>query len=61
MRVEGREFRVEGDLDAVQRHHQRRLVETLLTERGFFIDNLLVRIHQIIEIILADRPGAMGV
>jgi hypothetical protein len=30
-------------------------------EREFFIDNLLVRIHLIIEIILVDRPGAIGV
>ena len=30
-------------------------------EREFFIDNLLVRIHFIIEMILVDRPCAMGV
>ena len=30
------------------------------TEREFFIDNLLVRIHLIIEMILVDRPCAMG-
>ena len=30
-------------------------------EREFFIDNLLVRIHLILEIILVDRPCAMGV
>jgi len=29
-------------------------------EREFFIDNLLVRIHLITEMILADRPCAMG-
>ena len=29
--------------------------------REFFIDNLLVRIHLIIEMILVDRPRAMGV
>ena len=29
--------------------------------REFFIDNLLVCIHSIIERILADRPCAMGV
>ena len=28
--------------------------------REFFIDNLLVRIHLIIEMILVDRPCAMG-
>ena len=30
-------------------------------ERDFFIDNLLVRIHLIIEMVLVDRPSAMGV
>ena len=30
-------------------------------EREFFIDNLLVRIHLMIEMILVDRPCAMGV
>ena len=30
-------------------------------ERDFFIHNLLVRIHLIIEMILVDRPCAMGV
>jgi len=30
-------------------------------EREFFIDNLLVRIHLIIEMILVDRSCAMGV
>ena len=30
-------------------------------EREFFIDNLPVRIHLIIEIISVDRPCAMGV
>jgi len=30
-------------------------------EREFFIDNLLVRIHLIIEMILVDRPCTMGV
>ena len=29
-------------------------------EGGFFIDNLLVRIHLITEMILVDRPCAMG-
>ena len=32
-----------------------------LHEREFFIYNLLVRIHLIIQIILVDRPCAMGV
>jgi len=30
-------------------------------EREFFIDNLLVRIHLIVEMIIVDRPGAMRV
>ena len=30
------------------------------SEREFFIDNLLVRIHLIIEMILVDRPCAVG-
>ena len=30
-------------------------------EREFFIDNLLVRIQLTIEMILVDRPCAMGV
>ena len=32
-----------------------------ITQREFFIDNLLVRIHLIIEMILVDRPCAIGV
>ena len=32
-----------------------------LTEREFIIDNLLARVHLIVEMILADRPCAMGV
>jgi len=32
-----------------------------ICQREFFIDNLLVRIHLIIEMILVDRPCAMGV
>ena len=32
-----------------------------MIERDFFIDNLLVRIHLIIEMILVDMPRAMGV
>ena len=31
-----------------------------ITEREFFIDNLLVRIYLIIEMILVDRPCTMG-
>ena len=40
-------------------HRQHR--EPVLEERDLFIDNLLVRIHLIIERILVDRPCAMGV
>jgi len=32
-----------------------------LREREFFIENLLARIHLIIEMFLEDRPCAMGV
>jgi len=31
-----------------------------VTERVFLIDNLLVRIHLIIDMILVDRPCAVG-
>ena len=31
------------------------------TERDFIVDNLLVRIHLMIEKILVDRPCAVGV
>ena len=31
------------------------------TEIEFFSDNLLVRIHLIVDMILVDRPCAMGV
>jgi len=34
---------------------------TTVVEREFFSDNLLARIHLIIEMILVDRPCAMGV
>ena len=30
-------------------------------EREIFIDNLLVRVHWIIEMIVVERPCAMGV
>jgi hypothetical protein len=33
----------------------------ILDERELFIDNLLARIHSIIEMILVDRPCTMGV
>ena len=33
----------------------------MLEESELFIDNLLVRVHLIIEVILVDRPCATGV
>ena len=33
---------------------------TCFAERDFFIDNLLVQIHSIIEMILVDRPCAVA-
>ena len=38
-----------------------RAIEALSQEREFFIDNLLVRIHLTIEMILVDRHCAMRV
>ena len=35
--------------------------QDLPSEKEFFIDRLLAQIHSIIEMILADRPCAMGV
>jgi hypothetical protein len=37
------------------------LLGGVIREREFFIDNLQVRIHLIIEMISVDRPRAMGV
>jgi hypothetical protein len=45
----------------VERHTCRVMNLADPREREFFIDNLLVRIHLIIEIILVDRPCAVGV
>ena len=43
-------------------HHSTSGLEAIgVLEREFFIDNLLVRIHVIIEMILVDRPCAMGI
>jgi len=36
-------------------------INAQVEERDFFIVNLLVRIHSIIETIMVDRPCAMGV
>jgi len=46
-----------------QQHHGglHRLLGACLVEGGFFIDNLLVRIHSIIKMILVDQLFAMGV
>jgi len=38
-----------------------RCIVTCRREREIFIDNLLVQIHLIIQMILVDRPCAMGV
>ena len=37
-----------------------RRIVPLVSEKDLFIDNLLVRIHLIIEMILADRPRTQG-
>jgi len=37
------------------------LIDHLLAEREFFIDNLLVQIRSIIDMTLVDRHYAMGV
>ena len=44
-----------------EREHVGALLRVAAGERESFIDNLLVRIHVIIEMILADRPCAMRV
>jgi len=47
--------------EAARDHVQPRVVHHTPAERESFIDDLLVRIHLIIEMILVDRPCAMGV
>ena len=42
-------------------HHKRIKGSGINKEREYFIDNLLVRIHLIIEMILIDRPCIRGV
>ena len=42
-------------------HRRIPLDQHVLPERDFFIDNLLVRIHLIVVMILVDRPCATGV
>ena len=42
--------------------YQRTTCDTVrMREREIFIDNLLVRVHCIIEMIVVERPCAMGV
>ena len=41
--------------------HLDNMVRFLIKQRDLFIDNLLVRIHLVVEIILVDRPCAVGV
>ena len=50
----------EREIECV-REREPRNAEQADIETLFFIDNLLVRIHLTIEIILADRPCAMRV
>ena len=50
-----------SDLRGVHRRTPRRSTCRGTAAREFFIDNLLVRIHIVIEIIEVDRPCAMGV
>jgi hypothetical protein len=57
LRVEGLGFGHTFDVHCVHLLHRRRLG----VERQFFMDNLLVQIHLIIEMISVDRPCAMGV
>ena len=56
-------FHVHDDGDVACPHDfcQRNRCLRTNPEREFCIDNLLVRIHLIIEMILVDRPCAMGV
>ena len=42
-------------------HGRRVLAHRGTSEREFFIDNLMVRIHLIIVMIIVERPCAMGV
>ena len=48
-------------LDIGAREEFQKLNRPQQREREFFIDNLLVRIHLIIEMVSVDRPRAMGV
>ena len=50
---------VSGDLrEGNCERSMKNFVNKLCVKRDFFIDNLLVRIHFIIEMILVDQPGA---
>ena len=55
----GKELRVEWPA-ATPRRRARQTTLRSERERDFLIDNLLVRIHLIIEMILVDRPFALG-
>ena len=66
--MKGVAVRVAGQAQLVARRVRLRLSTASMwvlpqaaSEREFFIDNLLVRIHLIVEMILVDRPCAMGV
>jgi len=56
VRVHGSAFRVYGSEFRVEGRNSDLRVSILGREREFIIDNLLVRIHLIIEMILVDRP-----
>ena len=50
-----------GGIGAIMGHEMSHGCAFLPREREFFIDNLLVRIHFTVEMLLVDRPCAMGV
>ena len=52
---------VPGIIERRSRFEEQGVVAWGGAERKFFIDKLLVRIHVIIEMILVDRPDAIGV
>ena len=54
-------LRPQAQLPAPQDRAPGRLCGNPYREKEFFIDNLLVRIHLIIEMVLVDRPCAIGV
>ena len=49
-------------LQEMYRTFKRQIQDSLeVIEREFFVDNLLVQIHSIIEMILVDGPCAVGI